>query len=376
MPRILIVTGEASGDLHGANLARALRTLRQDVEILGVGGDKMQAAGVQLLAGIQRLDVMGMPGLAQLRAALRNYSALTRFLRQTRLEAVVFIDHPGLNLRLARVAKKARHRVVYYIAPQIWAWHSSRIRLISRVVDRMLVILPFEEVLYRQAGIACDFVGHPLLDAVAPCYDRAELRKRFGFDEAAIVIGLLPGSREREVRSLLPIMLQAAARLAGQYPGLELAVAQASSIPDGLIEALAEGSGPSVRVYPDQPNEIMALSDLLLVASGTATLQAAVIGTPMVITYRASWLTYWLARMLIKVKHVGLVNIVAGRGIVPELLQHEACPSRLSEEASRLLSDQVASREMRAALRGVRDRLGAPGASTRAAAVVLAECHA
>ncbi|MDA2911808.1 lipid-A-disaccharide synthase, partial [Nitrospiraceae bacterium AH_259_D15_M11_P09] len=324
MPRILIVTGEASGDLHGANLARALRTLRQDVEILGVGGDKMQAAGVQLLAGIQRLDVMGMLGLAQLRAALRNYSALTRFLRQTRLEAVVFIDHPGLNLRLARVAKKARHRVVYYIAPQIWAWHSSRIRLISRVVDRMIVILPFEEVLYRQAGIACDFVGHPLLDAVDPCYDRAELRKRFGFDEAAIVIGLLPGSREREVRSLLPIMLQAAARLAGQYPGLELAVAQASSIPDGLIEALAEGSGPSVRVYPDQPNEIMALSDLLLVASGTATLQAAVIGTPMVITYRASWLTYWLARMLIKVKHIGLVNIVAGRGIVPELLQHEA----------------------------------------------------
>ena len=216
MPRILIVTGEASGDLHGANLARALRTLRQDIEILGVGGDKMQAAGVQLLAGIQRLDVMGMPGLAQLRAALRNYSALTRFLRQTRLEAVVFIDHPGLNLRLARVAKKARHRVVYYIAPQIWAWHSSRIRLISRVVDRMIVILPFEEVLYRQAGIACDFVGHPLLDAVAPCYDRAELRKRFGFDEAAIVIGLLPGSREREVRSLLPIMLQAAARLAGR----------------------------------------------------------------------------------------------------------------------------------------------------------------
>ncbi|MGH7165347.1 MAG: glycosyltransferase, partial [Nitrospiraceae bacterium] len=165
MPRILIVTGEASGDLHGANLSAALRALRPDVDILGVGGPKMRAAGVRLVEGIERLDVMGMIGLAELRVALRNYATLARFLRREPFDAVVFVDNPGLNLRLARVAKRAGHRVVYYIAPQIWAWRPGRIRLISRVVDRMIVILPFEEALYRQAGVPCTFVGHPLLDA-------------------------------------------------------------------------------------------------------------------------------------------------------------------------------------------------------------------
>ena len=376
MPRILIVTGEASGDLHGANLANAIRTLRPDMEVLGVGGAKMKAAGVTLIHGIERLDVVGILGLAQLRSAIRTYAALTRFLRKESLDVVVFIDHPGMNLRLARVASRAGHRVVYYIAPQIWAWAASRIRLISRVVDRVIVILPFEEALYRRAGVPCDFVGHPLLDAMAPSYDRADLRKRFGFDATTLVIGLFPGSREREVRSLLPIMMQAAARLTRLHPGLQLAAAQAPSIRDGLIEELSAGTDVDVRIIRDQPHEVMTAADLLLVASGTATLQAAVIGTPMVIAYRASPLTYWLARWLVKVDCIGLVNIVAGRRIVPELIQHEATPERLSEEAARLLGDEGAYRTMRAALRAVRESLGAPGASRRAAAAVLAECQA
>jgi len=373
MPRILIVTGEASGDLHGANLANAIRTLRPDVEVLGVGGAKMKAAGVKLVHGIDRRDVIGIIGPGQLRSAIRTYIALTRFLRREFLDVVVFIDNPGMNLRLARVAARAGHRVVYYIAPQIWAWAASRIRLISRVVDRVIVILPFEEALYRRAGVPCEFVGHPLLDAMAPSYDRADLRKRFGFDATTLVIGLLPGSREREVRSLLPVMMQAAARLARLHPGLQLAAAQAPSIRDGLIEELSAGADVDVRIIRDQPHEVMAAADLLLVASGTATLQAAVIGTPMVIAYRASQLTYWLARWLVKVDCIGLVNIVAGRRIVPELIQHEATPERLSEEAARLLHDEVAYSTMRAALRAVRESLGAPGASRRAAAAVLAE---
>jgi lipid-A-disaccharide synthase len=379
MPRILIVTGEASGDLHGANLAAAIRMLRPEAHVLGVGGPKMKAAGVELIPGIVRLDVMGMVGWAQLRAAWRNYVILSRLLRQSRFDAVVFIDHPGLNLHLARVAKRAGQRVVYYIAPQIWAWRPGRIRLISRVVDRMIVILPFEEALYRQAGVPCEFVGHPLLDAVAPSYDRAELRKRFGFETSAPVIGLLPGSREREVRSLLPVMLEAAARMARWHPGLLAVVAQASSIREGLeglIEELAAGAGLGVRVVRDQPNEVMAASDLLLVASGTATLQAAVIGTPMVIAYRTSWLSYWLARLVIRVNWIGLVNIVAGRGIVPELIQDEATAERLSDEGHRLLRDEAALSGMRAAFRAVRDSLGSPGASRRAAEVILKECRA
>ncbi|MGH7207010.1 MAG: lipid-A-disaccharide synthase, partial [Nitrospiraceae bacterium] len=204
----------------------------------------------------------------------------------------------------------------------------------------------------------------------------AELRKRFGFDATGPVIGLLPGSREGEVRALLPSMLQAVAKLAETHPGLQSVIAQAPSIRDGLIEELSPAADMNVRVVRDQANEVMAAADLLLVASGTATLQAAVIGTPLVIIYRASWLTYWIARWLIRVRWIGLVNIVAGRGIVPELIQQEATPSRLSEEATRLLSDEVSYNEMRTAMRGVRASLGAPGASRRAAAVILKECQA
>ncbi|MBI3603238.1 MAG: lipid-A-disaccharide synthase [Nitrospirae bacterium] len=376
MPRILIVTGEASGDLHGANLATAIRTLRPDVELLGVGGGKMRAAGVRVVQGIEQLDAIGMVGLAQLRAAIRTYATLSRFLKEHPLDAVVFIDNPGLNLRLARVAKRAGHRVIYYIAPQIWAWHGSRIRLIAQVVNRMIVILPFEEELYRRAGVRCTFVGHPLLDAVAPSYDRSELRKRVGLDETARVIGLLPGSREKEVRSLLPMMLETAARLAREDPKLQFVMAQAPSISDGLIEELSAGSGVSVRIMRDQPSEAMAVSDLLLVASGTATLQAAVVGTPMVLVYRTSWATYWLARWLVTVEYIGLVNIVAGRRVVTELIQQEATPQRLAEEAERLLHNQAVYGEMREALREVRDRLGEPGASRRAAEAILEECAA
>jgi lipid-A-disaccharide synthase len=376
MPRILIVTGEASGDLHGANLAVALRLMRPDAQLVGVGGPKMKAAGVELIPGIERLDVMGMVGWAQLRAAWRNYVILKRLLHESRFDAAVFIDHPGLNLHLATMAKRAGQRVVYYIAPQIWAWRPGRIRRIKRAVDRMLVILPFEAALYRKAGVPCEFVGHPLLDAVAPSYDRAQLRKRFGLDPDAPVIGLLPGSRASEVRDLFPLMLGAAERLSSLHAGAQFVVAQASSIKEGLLEALSAGGGTKIHVFRDQTSEVMAASDLLLVASGTATLQAAVIGTPMVIAYRVSWLTYWLGRLLVRVNWIGLVNIVAGRGIVTELIQHEATAERLSEEGHRLLRDEAALSGMRAAFRAVRDSLGSPGASRRAAEAVLKECRA
>ena len=375
MPRILIVTGEASGDLHGANLAAAIRSLRPDADILGVGGDKMKAAGVSLLQGIDHLDAIGMVGLGQLRAAVSKYLTVCRFLRSNRLDAVVLIDNPGLNLRLARAAKRLGHRVIYYIAPQIWAWNPGRIRLIRRDVDRMIVVLPFEEALYRRAGVPCDFVGHPLLDAVAPSYDSNELRKRFGHDGTGPLLGLLPGSRTQEVQSLLPTMLQAAAALKTDHAELNVVIAQASSIPDDLIEALTREVHRDVRIVHDQSSEVMAAADLLFVASGTATLQAAVIGTPMVILYRVPWFSAWLIRMLIRIDCIGLVNIVAGERIVTELLQSDANPVRLREEGLRLLADPQASTQMRARLRAVKDLLGRPGASHRAAAVVLAECR-
>jgi lipid-A-disaccharide synthase len=385
MRRILIVTGEASGDLHGANLAIALRGLAPDLEVLGVGGPNMAAAGVRLLPDIRRVDVIGLPGVAGILAAWHNIRTIVRFLRRTPLDAVVFIDHPGTNLRLARHAKRAGHRVVYYISPQIWAWAPWRIRLIKRVVDRMLVILPFEEELYRKAGVACLFVGHPLLDAVKPSYDRAELRKGFGVDDADPVLGLLPGSRTGEVTTLFPVMLEAVRRLRERFPRLAAIVAQASSIPRGLLERLAAEAGVNVRVVSDQPNEVMVASDFLFVASGTATLQAAIIGTPMVLLYRMPVLNFWLAMALVRgyrggrvqrLNSVGLVNLVAGRPIVAELRQGEATPERACAEAMRFLGDPARMNAMRDDLRRVRDMLGSPGASRRAAAAVLEACGA
>jgi lipid-A-disaccharide synthase len=375
MPRILIITGEASGDLHGANLARALRAQAPGIALVGIGGAAMRAAGVELVSGVPQLDVMGLIGLSAIRAIVQRVRAIRRLLKAERWDLVVLIDNPGLNFHFARVAKAAGHRVLYYIAPQIWAWRPGRMTWIQRRVDHVVVILPFEARLYQQAGVRCTFVGHPLLDVVASQYDRDTLRARFGLRAAGRVIGLLPGSRTGEVRSLLPVMLEAAERLLRREPATQLILAQASTIDDGLLQSLLQGSTVPVTVVKEQASEVMAVSDLVLVASGTATLQAAVVGTPMVLLYRTTWLTYRLARLLVRVKWIGLVNLVAGRSVVPELIQGDATGQRTYEEAIRILEDRTTYDEMTRAFVQVKEQLGGPGASARAAEVVLASCQ-
>ncbi len=375
MPRILIVAGEASGDLHGANLAKALKELDPAVMLVGVGGAAMKAAGVQLVPGIDRLDIIGLIGPSAIKAVVQRFLAMRRIFRSEPWDLVVFIDNPGLNLRYAYFAKAAGLRVVYYIAPQIWAWRPGRMHWIKQRVDHVIVILPFEAGLYHKADVPCTFVGHPLLDSVAPSYDRAAVRVKLGLAPAAPVIGLLPGSRPAEVRALLPVMLEAAQRLQDARSNVQFILAQASSIQDNLLVDLLRPSPVEVRVFREQANEVMASSDLLLVASGTATLQAAVIGTPMILVYRVPWLTYWLAKLLVQVRWIGLVNLVAEREVVPELIQRQATAQRLSEAALHLLGDRRAYHEMQSALRTVRQALGDPGASRRAAEVVLAECR-
>jgi lipid-A-disaccharide synthase len=376
MPRILIVTGEASGDLHGANLAKAIMSLDSTAELVGVGGAAMLATGVRLLPGVPQLDVVGLVGISHLGAVLRRIRAIRTVLRTQSWDLVVLIDNPALNFRFARMAKAAGHRVLYYIAPQIWAWRPGRIKFIQRYIDHVVVILPFELELYRRAGVRCTFVGHPLLDAVAPRYDRTALRAKFGVRESGHVVGLLPGSRPGEVQSLLPVMLESVRRIVAEEPNTQFLLAQASTIDEHLLRTHLHSSPVSVRVISDQASEVMAAADMLLVASGTATLQAAVVGTPMVLLYKVSWPTYWVGRLLITVKWIGLVNLVAGRAIVREFIQTEATADHIGQETLRLLRDRAAYDEMKRELRAVRDSLGEPGASHRAAQVVLSECRA
>ncbi|MGQ0695210.1 MAG: lipid-A-disaccharide synthase [Nitrospiraceae bacterium] len=376
MARILIITGEASGDLHGANLANALKARDPQVSLTGIGGAAMEAAGVQLVREIGRFDVIGVVGPLAIAAVIRRFLAMRRLFRSVPWDAVVFVDNPGLNLRYAYFAKRAGLRVFYYIAPQIWAWRPGRIHWIKQRVDHVLVVLPFEKPIYDKAGILCTFVGHPLLDAVASQYDPKSLRTKFNLASEGRVIALLPGSRTREVQYLLPILLDAAEKLACREPKTQFILAQASTIHDNLLQSHLRRSPVPVTVVKGQASEVMTVSDLALVASGTATLQAAVVGTPMILIYRTTPLTFWLARFLIRVRWIGLVNLVAGRSVVPELIQSDATGQRLYEEALQILEDRSVYAEMKRSLAKVRADLGEPGASTRAAEVVLAACRA
>jgi len=374
--RIFIVTGEASGDLHGANLALALRQLQPDVVLLGVGGEHMRAAGVTLFRGLARVDGIGVLGLTQIRKGLENLRKLKKYLQSEAFDAIVLIDNPGMNLRLAKMVRPLGHRLIYYIAPQVWAWGRRRIHLIQRVIKRVIVILPFEKAIYDEANVPCDYVGHPLIDSMKGAYDRNKVRQQLGVEATGLVIGLLPGSRVHEVKTLLPGMLQAVQLMKTPYPEIHCLLGKAHSIPEELLQEIITQTDVPVKIIAHQPNEVMAASDFLFVASGTATLQAGLIGTPMVIAYRMSWLTYWVAKSIGLVKHIGLVNLVAGKGIVPELIQKDARASRLAQEALSILEDPQAYEDMRKSFMDVRDKMGGPGASERAARVILEECQA
>ena len=385
--RILIITGEASGDLHGAHLAQALKDLDPRLSIVGVGGARMRAAGVHLLDGIPQVDIIGLVGPSALRVLASRVLALRRFLRREPLDLVVLIDQPGLNFHFARVAKEAGRRVVYYIAPQLWAWRPHRMKWMQRRVDHAVVILPFEEELYRQAGVPCTFVGHPLLDEMAPSYDRDRNRAAYSLQHHERVLGLLPGSRRGEVRALLPLMLKAAQDLGRDSGPLSIILAVAETVDRDEVKRICDEAGVDVRQITGDPNGVMSASDLLFVASGTATLQAAIIGTPMVIVYKMPWLGYLIARLLSGTSAaravrrrcwpnmptfcIGLPNLIAGHPFIPELIQTQATPERLAAEARQILTDDSYRDNMRAEMARVRSRLGAPGASKRAASVIL-----
>ena len=372
MQRLLIVAGELSGDMHGARLAKALRRIDQSIILRGVGGRNMKEAGVDLIHGIAHLDVVGTFGFQQARAALRTYFSVRNFLKLTPPDLIIFIDNPGLNLRLASLAKSLGISVIYYVAPQVWAWHRERLKLIARVVDHLIVILPFEEEVFRSAGVPCTFVGHPLLDEIEMQSHgtKKDIRKHFLLEESDLVVAILPGSRAREIKTHLPLMLESLTQVS-QSMHFQTILPIAQSVDQPSVEAVCRQYSFDVKCVSGRAIDVMRSADVVLVASGTATLQAGFLGIPMIIVYRTSWLTYCLARWLVKIKWIGLVNIVMGRSVVPELIQHQATPSRLAELIQTLVSDEVTYQRMVDELSAVRTKFTPPGAADRAAAVIV-----
>ena len=337
----------------------------------------MAAAGVELLERFDRLTVVGgTEAIRRLPAIWRALQALRQRLRETPPRALVLIDFPEFNFRLARHARQLGIPVVYFVPPQLWAWREGRVRTMARDVSRVLAVFPFEVGLYQEAGVPVEFVGHPILDAL-PVLDHATAREGLAGASDRLV-GLLPGSRVEEVTRHLPLMLGAAARLARTLPALRFVLALAPTVPPETVAAVVAEVAPEHRVpmtiLRDETYRVMAGADLLLVASGTATLEAACFGAPMVVLYRLSRVSYALARLLVRgVSHISLPNILAGRGIVPELIQGRATASTLGRAALSLLEDESARATQRAALLEVRARLGEPGAGRRAAEAVVRE---
>jgi lipid-A-disaccharide synthase len=373
---LMIVAGEASGDKHGAKLVAALRALRPELdwEFFGAGGDEMRAAGVETLVDAREVAIMGVLEVAAaLPKFLRAFRRLREAARQRQPRAVVLIDWSGFNLRLVKRLKRDGQRVVYYISPQIWASRSYRIHIVKRNVEKMLVILPFEREYYARAGVEVEYVGHPLLDSVRVTASREEFCARHHLDPARPLIALLPGSRRPEIKSILPPLLTAARQLSQSRPTLQFAVALAPNLAEDQRARIAEAAGtvPHLRLIENDTYNALAAAQLAVVASGTATLEAAIIGTPLMIVYRVSPLNWRLFRPMINVPFVGMPNLIAGREIAPELLQEQLTGERLAAQIAELLDDAARLERMRAELAEVRARLGQAQASERAALQIL-----
>lgn len=364
---VMVIAGEASGDLHGAALVSAMRQRDPGLFFCGIGGDRLRTAGVRVAVDAASLAVVGITEVvSKMPALFRGLRAAKQMLRTLRPDLLILIDFPDFNLHVAGVAKKLGIPVLYYISPQIWAWRQGRVRKIGTLVDHMAVILPFEAAFYQQHRIPVTFVGHPLLDR-APCsVHRGKTAGR------GPVIGLLPGSRNREVARLLPPLLAAARLLRARRPDLRFVLSQAPSVdPDRLQRLLASFADLDIKPDPRPVAEIFQQVDLVLAASGTVTLEAAIAGVPAVIVYRVSALSYWMGRALIRVRHIGLANLIAGRTVVPELIQAQASAPRIADTAAAILADPEGLDRLRRDLAEVRDLLGGPGASQRVAGIAM-----
>ncbi len=374
--KILLVAGEVSGDLHGSHLLEAIQRIEPDVQCRGIGGESLEKKGMKLLVPAHSLSVVGITEvLTKLPSILKALQRLKKSLDEERPDLVILIDFPEFNLRLAKIAHRRGIPIVYYISPQVWAWRPQRTKVIARLVKKMIVLFPFEVPLYEAAGVDVEWVGHPLLDIVKPRLSKEGALQQFGLDPKRRTIGLLPGSRMHEVERLLPPLLASAHLLQQEVPDLQFVLPLAPGIPKTMVSSSMKNISIPLKVVEGSTYDVMNLSELLITASGTATLEGAILGKPMIIIYRVSLPSYWIGRALIRVDHIGLVNLVAEKEIAPELIQKEVHPRRIADEAFRLLKDPLLSRNMVESMGEVRKKLGESGAAQRAAQIVVSLLH-
>jgi len=364
--RVMIIAGEASGDIHGARLVTAMKKKNNELIFCGVGGNELKSAGVKIVIDSSKFAVVGITeAISKIFYLIKGMAKTKRFLKSFNPDLLILIDFPDFNLNIASAAKKLGIPVLYYISPQAWAWRQGRVKKIKKLVNHLAVILPFEETFFRKHGISVTYVGHPLLDGDS-------LPAEFEKKKDIPVVGLLPGSRDSEVARHLPVMLEAAVLIRKRMGNVRFVVSLASTVERQYVEKIImEHSGNDFEVVPEHVRRVFEMCSLVVAASGTVTLEAAIAGIPMVIIYKVSPVSYWLGKILIKVSSIGLVNLIAGREIVPELIQGKASPINIANEILRILEDSNTIETMRNELAGIRNLLGGPGASERVADIAM-----
>ncbi|WP_455652600.1 lipid-A-disaccharide synthase [Phascolarctobacterium sp.] len=371
MVRILISAGEASGDIHAAAVTRELKKIAPETEVFGMGGDCLREAGGEVLFDIKEHGVMGFAEIiCKLPALFKLKNAFAKVMEERRPDCLVVVDYPGFNMRLAKLAQSMGIPVVSYISPSAWAWHKSRAKSVAQIVNKVAAIFPFEYDVYKAAGADTEFVGHPLVDIVKPHLTQAAAWEKAGKQAGRDLILLLPGSRLMEIQKMLPTMLQAAKLILEKRPDTDFTMPRAKTIPLEMLENMVKAAGVPVKIIEGDNYDVMFSADLALATSGTVTLEAALCGLGSVIVYKTSPITAFIARRVINIPDIGLPNIVAGRHILPELLQEDFTPERLQQEALKLLEPER-NAQMKKDLAYVKERLGASGAVHRVAELVL-----
>ncbi len=371
MTRIMISAGEASGDIHAAAVTAAIKKLNPDAEVFGMGGDALRNAGGEVLFDIKEHGVMGFAEIiCKLPALFRLRNNFVKVMEQRRPDCLIVVDYPGFNMKIAKIAHEKGIPVVSYISPSAWAWHRSRAKKVAKIVDKVAAIFPFEYDVYHEAGADTVFVGHPLLDIVKTSMPRQEAEAFAGKRAGRKLILLMPGSRLMEIEKMLPTLLEAAKLLQQQLPEVDFTMPRAGTIPLSLLESKIKAAGVQVKITEGHNYDVFSVADLALATSGTVTLEAALCGLGSIIVYRTSAINAFIARRVINIPDIGLPNIVAGRHILPELLQEDFTPEKVAQEALHLLEPERNAR-MKKDLAYVKERLGQPGAVDRVAQLVL-----